>query len=298
MCKMTREIQEKIFILLKKIFPEAYELQTKYRYYIWNGKWLNLRNPMTYSEKINYLKLHVYGRSRKITECVDKCSVHNYLERRGYGAYNPVIYAVYDRPEEIQWDQLPNSFVIKCNHGSGLNIFCKDKKKIDRVGTITKLKEWLDEDFWKRYAELQYKNIRKKIIIEEYLGDRIETYRICCFHGSPRAIYIMTTRNGYDYADFYDLRWKKMDLVMGCGGTEIQHKCPEKLDEMLELAKRLSRPFPFVRIDLYEVGGKVYFSEFTFMPSGGYTLLWPDKYEVMWGNWIKLKNSARQESRG
>ncbi len=289
MSKANRKIHEKIFILIKRIFPEAYELQTKYRYYIWNRKWLNLRRPKTYSEKINYLKLHVYGRSRKINECVDKCSLHNYLERKGYGRYNPVILAVYDDPEDIQWDKLPNSFVIKCNHGSGYNIFCRDKEKIDRDKAIVQLKQWFKEDYWKRYAELQYKNIQKKIIVEEYLGDNIETYRICCFHGSPKAIYIVTSRDGSDYADFYDLKWHKMDLVMGCGGTKTRHRCPEKLDEMLELAKKLSSPFPFVRVDLYEVEGKIYFSEFTFMPSGGYTALWPEKYETMWGNWIKLK---------
>ena len=264
-----------------------YMLLTQKRYYHWNKCFVNLRHPKLYTEKLNYLRLHQYYNNPKITECVDKCEVKNYLRRLGKEELCAATYDVYGKASQIDWDCLPEQFIIKCNHGSGYNYVCRDKASLDINKAVKMLDGWMKEDYWKKEMELVYKNIRKKILVEEYLGDSIETYRVCCFSGVPKLIYIVTTLNGKDYWDFYDLKWKKIKVNENIGSNKV-HEKPNNLEKMLELAEELSQPFEFVRVDFYEAKGKVYFSEFTFLPSGGYFVPWPEKYNRMWGRWIKI----------
>lgn len=264
-----------------------YMLMTQKRYYHWNRSFLKLRHPKLYTEKLNYLRLHQYYNNPKITECVDKYEVKNYLRRLGKEDLCAKTYGVYSKASGIKWDCLPEQFVIKCNHGSGYNYVCREKSALDIKKTEKLIDGWMKEDYWKKELELVYKNVSKKILVEEYLGDSIETYRICCFGGLPKFIYIVTTIKGKDFWDFYDIKWQKIKVNENIATNIIREK-PIHLEKMLELAKELSRPFEFVRIDFYEAKGKVYFSEFTFLPAGGYFVPWPEKYNRMWGRWIKI----------
>lgn len=271
-----------------KYFPKNYEIQVKLRYFLMSGKRLNLKNPQTYIEKINYLRLNQYANNHQITKYVDKYNVKKYLSEIGYSDKCAKLYGAYKQVDEINWEELPESFVIKCNHGSGYNIVCKYKKKLNLEKVKHQLQTWMNEDYWKKFVELQYKNIQKKIIIEEYLGDDIETYRFCCFNGEPKFVYVSSRIKGKDYNDFYSLNWRKLK-VNEKYSTNIVHAKPQLLDEMILMAKTLSGEFPFVRVDLYEKENNIFFSEFTFLPAGGYFVPSPERFNIKWGRWIKIK---------
>ena len=182
---------------------------------------------------------------------------------------------------------------MKCNHGCGYNIICPDKEKLDKKYAEKLLKKWLEEDFWTLFAEPQYKFIEKKIIVEEYLGQDIHTYKFYCFNGIPKVGYMSSNgENGeYDkYYDFFDMVWNHLDVVLN--GHEhypgVLDK-PEGFEEMKQLAEKLSHDIPFVRIDLYDIEGKIYLSEFTFVPTGGYMKLEPEGTSEEWGSWLNIE---------
>lgn len=274
--KGVRKIEQLIYIFL-----------TEREYWHWNKSLVRIWNPRRYTEKLNYLRIYQYCDNPKVTECVDKYAVKKYLKRIGKDELCAKTYGVYDRVEEIDWKSLPKAFVLKCNHGSGYNYVCKDKDAIEPKKLEKVIKGWMAEDYWKKHTELVYKNVKKRILIEEYLGDNIQTYRFCCFNGRPKVVYIATTTGGKDYFDYYDLKWQKLKINEN-QGTGKTHKRPDHLEEMIELSAELSKPFPFVRVDLYETHGKIWFSEFTFLPAGGYFIPYPLKYDQIWGRWLKL----------
>lgn len=264
----------------------------KLSYFNGLGKYPNLKTPTTINEKLQVLKLEKYYNNDIVTICVDKYKVKEYLTQKGMGQLCATLYGVYDTFEDINWSLLPNSFVIKCNHGCGYNILCKEKDKLDLTYVKNLLDQWMAEDCWKIYAEFQYRFVEKKIIIEEYLGDRVRSYKFYCFHGEPMVIYTSLADeegNPDVYLDYFNTNWQKLDITLG------DHKHypdkieePSNLQEMLDICKTLSRDFPFVRIDLFNVDNKIYFSEFTFMPTGGYMHFVPEETATEWGNWLHL----------
>lgn len=262
---------------------------------IYNGgfeKPLDLENPVTINEKLQYLKLHQYYNNPLVTTCVDKYLVKEYLKEKGLSYIVAKLYGVYDKPEQIEWERLPDQFVIKCNHGCGYNIICSDKKSLDKEEAINKLNQWLSEDFWTYFAEPQYRFIEKKIIIEEYLGQDIHTYKFYCFNGIPKVCYMSSNgeHGEYDkYYDFFDMDWNHLPVVL----NEHEHypgtlPKPEGFEKMKHLAEKLSVDIPFVRVDLYNIEGKIYLSEFTFVPTGGYMKLEPKGTAEEWGRWLTI----------
>lgn len=215
-----------------------------------------------------------YYNNPVVTQCVDKYRVRAYLEERGFANILPklIIGGITD-PEEIRihWKDFPDSFVIKCNHGCGYNILVRDKSKVNVDKVVKQIAEWIKEDYWKYYCEPQYKNVKKCILVEQYLADDIQTYKFYCFNGNPKVLYV--SENGPNgekdlYLDYYDMEWNHLDLTLGdhLHAEKLTEK-PKNLEEMVELARKLSEDFPFVRVDLYDVDGSVYFSELTFIPS-------------------------------
>ena len=225
---------------------------------------------------------------------MDKYRIREYLTQKGHAELLPQLYAVCERPEDIPWDSLPERFVLKCNHGSGYNILCRNKSALDRKDCESRLKKWLKEDYWKRFAEMQYRDIPKRIIAEEYLGDDIHTYKFYCFNGMPRVLYISSNgENGeYDkYYDYFDMDWKHMNLRLHGHENRPDHDaipCPESFERMKALAAELSADFPFVRVDLYDINGRIYISELTFVPTGGIMVLDPPSTDMEWGGWLSL----------
>ena len=254
----------------------------------------DLRHPKSINEKLQVLKLGEYFSNTTITTCVDKYLVKKYLSDRGYQNLCAKLYGVYNRPEDIRWDELPDKFVIKCNHGCDYNIICKNKKNLDTVQACNKLHKWLSVSMCgKESAEFQYRNIDKKIIAEEYLGDSLETYKFYCFNGEPKVLYLSRESEMGEkdfYLDFYDMEWNHLDISLASHmHYPKENQRPENLNEMINVAKELSKPFPFVRLDLYSINSKIYFSEFTFMPTAGYMKLEPKGTDKEWGSWLHLK---------
>ena len=182
--------------------------------------------------------------------------------------------------------------MIKCNHGCGYNILVSDKKKVDVNNVVTTVGRWLKEDYWKIYCEPQYKDVPKCFIVEEFLAEDIKTYKFYCFNGKPEVCYISTNgENGEKdlYLDYFDMDWNWLPISLV--GHEHKKQKPEKpiaFKKMKEIAEQLSKEFPFVRVDLYDVEGKVYFSELTFIPTGGSMKLTPTSVLGEWGEKLEI----------
>ena len=239
---------------------------------IMKKKW-DFNNPQTFTEKLWWLGIYdcIFLKSY----CADKITIHNYcIEKLGKDICIPII-NIYDIPEQIDWNILPNQFVIKCNHGSGYNIIVKDKTKLNKNDTIQKLKKWLSEDYsQKLYCELHYHNIPHKILIEEYKENHGKTdltdYKFYCFNGKPTFCQIITDRHSGEKISHYDLDWNykpELDWINFNSDSKIQK--PKFLKEMIDYATILSKDFKFVRVDFYEIENKLYLGELTFTPMGG-----------------------------
>lgn len=260
------------------------------------GKSLNLKNPQLFNEKLMWLKLNKYANNPLVTKCVDKYKVREYVKECGLENTLNTLIATYDSPDEIEFEKLPDQFVLKCNHGAGYNIICEDKSKLDIEEAKSKLKKWLKEDYWKYVAEVQYKNVEKKIVCEKFLeskdGNAIEDYKIYCFNGKPKFCMICIGRNfGKPTYYFFDIDWKL--LKINPAGKEAPKdftvEKPKCMDEMYKVAETLAKPFEFVRVDLYNYKDKPIFGELTFTPAGCIDDKYIDGADVMLGNMLELK---------
>ncbi len=268
----------------------SYELASRIMYRAIMKKSMNIKVPVSFNEKIQYLKLKEYKNSQLAADCADKYAVRKYIESKGLGQYLNELYYVWDSVEEIDWGKLPDSFVLKCNHGCAYNIICPDKNKLDIEDAKKKLKKWMKEDFSLVTAEPHYKLIERKIICEKYLASKIVDYKIFCFGGVPKFLYISQGTMHVDLkVSFFELDgtpapFRRMDYEPLEGNFEL----PEKFDEMLGIAKILSEDFKFARIDLFSVDSKIYFSEITLTPSSGMMPLSPEEYDRKLGDMIEL----------
>lgn len=282
-------LYRKVFIFLNSIAP-IYATKRTYKHAM--KKKLDLKNPRTINEKLQFLKLNNYYNNSIVSMCADKYAIREYLTNKGMTELLPQLYGVYDSPGDIEWEKLPSSFVIKCNHGCGYNILCPDSSVIDQGNTEKVLSHWMKEDYWKYFGEFHYSLIKKKIIVEEYLGDDIATYKFYCFNGMPRLLYVsFNGENGEKdkYVTYYDLDLKMLPYrLLPHEIKPINISRPKNFDSMIDYAKKLSEDFPFVRVDLYNVEGKIYISELTFLPTGGYMHLEPEGSDIEWGEWLEL----------
>ena len=229
----------------------------------------NFKNPKTFTEKIWWMK--IYDSTFLKTFCTDKINLHNYSEHiLGKDICIPII-KIYNKVEDINYDELPNKFVIKCNHGSGYNIIIEDKTKINKNEVNQKLNKWLLEDYaFKHDCELHYHNIKRKILIEEY-KENLDDIKIFCFNGKPK--FCQVDKHFQEHRmNFYDCDWNYLPMISNSvypTNPQKMDKKPEQLNEMLELAKKFSKDFKFVRVDLYPRKDGIYLGELTFTPGGG-----------------------------
>lgn len=235
-----------------------------------NGVSINLTNPRTIQDKLAWL--NIYETNPLKVQCADKVLVHDYVkEVLGEDICIPIL-RVYDNTKQINWDELPNRFVLKCNHGSGMNIIVKDKSKLDKGAAISKLNKWMTNDFSMRNGfEAHYHDIKHKIFAEEYKenkSDGLFDYKFWCFNGEPK-FYTINDGNGHGkWMKFYDMKqnvlpYKRTDFT---GEPSIKVPQPTNFEQMAEIAKKLASKFTFVRVDFYEVGGQIYLGELTFTP--------------------------------
>ncbi len=292
MKEQLREIFRNSMGIISNFSPT---LTSKIYYRAAIGKKLNLKNPQTFNEKLMYLKLNEYENNELITQCVDKYKVREYVEKVcGKEILNELL-GVYDNANEIDFNKLPKKFVLKCNHAAGFNIICEDKNKLDIEETRKKLNKWLKTDYWKYVAEVQYKNVEKKIVCEKFLeskdGNSIEDYKIYCFNGKPKFCMLCIGRNlGKPKYYFLDIDWKLMRINPAGKSAPENFKVPkpECIDKMYEYAEKLAKPFKFVRVDFYDYESKPIFGELTFTPAGCVDANYIDGADKTIGNMLKI----------
>lgn len=237
------------------------------------GHRIDFINPVAFTEKLQWLKL--FYRDEKMTLCSDKYRIREYLESLGLEYLANDLIGVYKDAYDIDWNALPNKFVAKANHGSGWNLICTDKTKLDRKDNCGLMNEWLKLDLSAFGREWNYKEIEPRIVVEKYIEhEPLNDYKYMCFNGEPLYMQLNNDFEGKHYVDFYELDgWKHLPYTYG--PYHLSDRVIEKppmYDEMLELAKQLSKPFPFVRVDFYNYDDVVILGELTFFPGGG---LWP-----------------------
>ena len=258
-------------------------IEMEYRAY--TGNKLNLSSPETFNEKIQWLKL--YYHDPILVQCVDKYLVRDFVEKRIGSQYLIPLLGVWNESSEIDFDALPNSFVLKCNHDSSNVHICKDKYQFDTKRACKLLDKALKKNYFYSGREWAYKNVVPRIIAEQYMQDGrnndLPDYKFFCFDGEPSFLYIATNRNVDMRMDFYDAEGNHLDLVSNKPNADDPIEMPECFEEMKEIARRLSSGFPQVRIDLYEINGKVYFGEMTFYNWCGYALFDPPEWDLIFG---------------
>lgn len=285
-------LRRKIKILLTKISPRI-ATSINYRYSC--GEWLNWNEPQDINAKINWLKVNTYYNNALVTACIDKYLVRDYLKEKKLEYLAPRLYGVYDNPREIVWEDLPNQFVVKCNHACNTNLIVSDKAAFDSAVAIEKLDQWLELDYWKE-GEVQYRFIKKKIIIEEYLGSGtdLKTVKFFCFNGEPKIAYISFDEDRY--INYYDMAFNPIECQLyGHPNYPEEIEKPQSFERMIEIAKILSNDFPFVRVDLYDSYGEVFFSELTFVPTAGYMKITPESVMEEWNNWLILPKQGKHK---
>ena len=270
----------------EKDFPKILKQWYKKR----TGKNLNLGNPKTFNEKIQWLKL--YDNSPLKTKLADKYLVREWIEEQIGSKYLIPLLGVWNNFDEIDFDKLPEKFVLKANHGSHWNIIVKDKSKLDKSKAKKKFDKWMARDYaFKAGLELQYKGIKPKIIAEKFIEDtngELNDYKIMCFNGEPKFVWVDCGRYSNHTKNIYDLDWNLQPFKMTYSISKTPIARPENLDKMIELAKILCKDFAFVRVDFYNVDGKIYFGEMTFTSMSGTDKFEPEKYDLELGNMLTL----------
>ena len=267
----------------------------KMKYSLCMGVALNIVSPSTYNEKLQWLKL--YDRKPEYVVMVDKYKVREYIAEKIGEEYLIPLIGVWDSPDQIDFASLPHQFAMKCNHNSGLGMcICTDKSKLDTEKVKKDLARGLKQDYYLTSREWPYKDVPRKIIAEKFLKSDVgglTDYKIHCFNGVPKFILVCSdrfTESGLT-EDFYTTEWNLMPVKRpNIPHAKELHQRPERLDEMLELAAKLSENIPFLRVDFYYVEEKIYFSELTFFPASGFAPFEPEEWDRTFGEWLELPN--------
>ena len=282
--KVAIHIREKLY----KINPSMSDKQ----FLVQKGKinlgyTMDLDNPITFNEKLNWYKLNYKNDLMPI--CADKYRVYDYVKSKGLEEILIPMYGVYDSVDEIKLDELPERFVAKITGDCGGIVICKDKSKF-----FDEAKKKLDvtRDYSNDNKEWPYHHIKNRIIIEALIetknGQSPNDYKFFCFNGEPKFLFVATDRDTHCKFDFYDLEWNHIPVKQGHPNNKNGVKKPEKFDEMLNICRILSKDFPHVRVDLYNENGKIYFGELTFFHFSGLTSFIPKKYDKIFGQYFDI----------
>lgn len=272
--------------------PDALYLKLCYRAVF--HKKLDLKNPKTYNEKLQWMKL--YDRNPLYRTLVDKFAVREYVARNvGQEYLIPMVGGPWNSPEEIDFARLPDQFVLKCNHGSTTNILCKDKSKLDIAQTKAKLRKWLNTSWYWYGREWPYKDLKPCIYAEKYMEDaqdkELRDYKFFCFDGKPEFVLVSTDRSDSSKqtrGDYFDMDYQHLPFHKKHPNADVTPAKPRDFEKMKELAARMSADLPAVRIDLYDVNGRIYFGEYTFFSASGFGPFYPDEWDRKVGDYISI----------
>lgn len=252
---------------------------------------LNLENPRTFSEKLQWLKLH--DRHSEYTQMVDKATAKDYVASIVGDKYIIPTYGIWNSVDEIEWDKLPNKFVVKATSDSGGVIICKDKSNLNIQAAVAKLKKQGSRSYYYQNREYPYRDVPHRYIAEAYMEDEsgyeLKDYKFFCFNGEPKFVQIDFDRYSNHRRNVYDINWNLLDLqIKFPKGHDRVFPKPENYDEMVEISRKLSKGIPHVRIDLYNANGKIYFGEITFFHGSGMEVFTPLEWDYKFGEFLKL----------
>ena len=287
------KLRRKMQVLASHVL--APETLSKIYYRLLVGRNLNLDNPKSFTEKIQWLKLYNYATNSLVSKCADKFAVREYLAEKGLeNILVPLLYH-WDSPKDIDWDILPEQFVLKCNHGCAYNVLCPDKKNLDVKKTVEKLNQWMSEDFGAFNIEPHYSPIKPKITCEKYLGDMVVDYKFFCFHGEPKFLYASSDdSDGTTHLSFFNLDGTRIPVDYNAYADFVDFTLPPFYEELLKDARILSQDFPFVRVDFFVFKDKFYFAELTFAPGAGFMEIKPEKFDYEWGEYLNLDTGTKK----
>lgn len=261
-------------------------------YYCYFGREIDLDNPETFNEKLQWLKLN--DRKNEYTSIVDKYEIKRVITEQIGERYVVPTYGVWDSFKEIDFNLLPDRFVLKTTHDSGGVVICRSKKSFDLKNAKKILNHSLKNNYYKHTREWPYKNVKPRIIAEMFLdndNEEIDDYKVHCFNGEPKITLVCSDRHSPSglTEDFYDNDWNHLNLKRpGVPNSKKSHNKPVNFDEMLSISRILSKNHPFIRVDFYIVKDRLYIGELTFYPSGGFNGFKPEEYDMILGNWIVL----------
>ena len=277
--------------------PDKAYLKCVYRGWM-GGKKLNLKNPQTFNEKLQWLKL--YNRKPIYTTMVDKYASKKFIANLiGEEYVIPCVGGPWKSVDEIDFDSLPNQFVLKTNHDCGGVVICKDKSTFDLEKAKEILARHLKRDYYIEHREWPYKNVERCIFAEKYLeeesGVEAIDYKVMCFNGKPKLIQLHLGRFTYHTQDFYDINWQKQEYELALPKSDIVTPKPEFLDKMLEMSEKVSEGISQVRCDWYYTGGRLYFGEATFFEDAGFGIFEPKELDYTFGSWITLPEKTEKK---
>lgn len=292
---MNAEQKRKLYRILDKLSDKTV---ITLQYFATLSRFPNIRSPKRFTEKLQWYKLNY--RIPLMTQCADKYRVRFYLRDKGLEKYMPELYQVCYKFEQIDFASLPDRFVIKGNNGCGTNLFIRNKAKADVAALAEEVASWDKVNTINVGREWAYTNIESKIIVEELLESRdgtqendLNDYKVMCFNGEPKVVWVDVDRHIGHKRNFYDLQWNDLGVLSDCPNTETQIPKPYGFETMLEIAKQIAADFPFVRVDFYSLNQKVYIGELTFYPWSGCVQYTPDAFDYELGSYFELPAVTR-----
>ncbi len=277
--------------IFAKFIPDRLYLKLLFRLKM--GYWMDFDNPQTFNEKLQWLKL--YNRRPEYTQMVDKYAAKEYVASIIGAEYIIPTLGVWDSVEDIDFDSLPNQFVLKCTHDSGGIVICTDKSQLNIEEAKSKLKKGLKRDYYPTSREWPYKNVPHRIIAEQYMVDEsgyeLKDYKFFCFDGVPKALFIASDRGNTTEEtkfDFFDMDFHHLPFTNGHPNAVKPVLKPKGFEMMKILAAKLSQGMPHARIDFYDINGQIYFGEITFFHWGGVVPFEPIEWDYAFGSWLTL----------
>lgn len=272
------------------LYTDKFYLRCRFRLKL--GYSLNLNAPQSYNEKLQWLKL--YDKNPQYTRMVDKYEAKKYVASIVGEEYIIPTLGGWERFDDIDFDKLPQQFVLKTTHDSGGVVICRDKSKFDKAAARKKLEKSLRHDYYRTTKEWPYKNVKRRIIAEEYMEDEsgeLKDYKFFCFDGVPKALFIATDRftvGEETKFDFFDMEFNHLPFRNGHPNANIKINKPNGFEQMQELAAKLSTGIPHLRVDFYNINGRIYFGELTFYHWSGLVPFVPREWDYIFGSWLTL----------
>ena len=285
--KVLKKVKYAMRFLPDRLYIQIY-------YFAHFKKFCDLKDPKTYNEKLNWLKLHDHN--PLYNTLVDKYEVKEYVAKRIGDQFIIPTLGVWNSFDEIDFDKLPEQFVLKCTHDSEGLVIVRDKSKLDKATAKQKIEAALKQNFYFIGREWPYKDIKPRVIAEQYMEDHVDgelrDYKFFCFDGEPKAMFVASDRvSDHVKFDYFDLDFQHLDIKQKYPHALVFPRKPDTFNQMIEFSKVLSKGFPHVRVDFYEVDGHLYFGELTFYHFSGFMPFEPDQWDRIFGDWIKLPQS-------